>query len=158
LFGDGQGVLGAAGLSSLFFGGTNRSLQSLGASNQFGFAGGSGRNSFNNQSRTNRRFQQHASDPRQPLVRTQLRVGFFYPAADVDVVREKLQQRFTKAQIATAGPIEVIIAGQQTAPAVTAILRGIVATEESREVAGQMAAMEPGITNVQHELRVVDSH
>jgi len=156
LFGDNRGILGGVGLSSLFFESGNRA-ESLRPGNQFGIGSGFGANPFNNQFRGNRRFERNQSDQNRPTARTQLRVGFSFTAANMNDVQAKLQQHLATAKFSTVGSIEVIIADQQTEAGATAILRGTVATKEEREVAEQMAAMEPGVATVRNELRIAES-
>lgn len=156
MFGDNRGILGGVGLSSLFFESGNRA-ESLRPGNQFGIGSGFGANPFNNQFRGNRRFERNQSDQNRPTARTQLRVGFSFTAANMNDVQAKLQQHLATAKFSTVGSIEVIIADQQTEAGATAILRGTVATKEEREVAEQMAAMEPGVATVRNELRIAES-
>lgn len=87
-------------------------------------------------------------DPR-TLYRTQLNVAFAHASAAVPVVVQKLQARYTNTRwIQQVQPIRVTLEGS------TAILQGTVVTAHDRDLAEQLALLEPGVAAVQNELTI----
>jgi len=82
-------------------------------------------------------------------VRSRLRIGFDRLRADGGGVSTALAQRLAETPaIRSRTPIQVELQGR------TAILRGEVASDHDRVLAGQMARLEPGIDRVQNDLVV----
>jgi hypothetical protein len=76
-------------------------------------------------------------------------VGFNHPAQSTVVLNQKLSAELSKSQGITAlSPIVVQIDGT------TAVIHGTVATEHDRDLAAQLALLEPGIDNVRNDLHL----
>jgi hypothetical protein len=70
-------------------------------------------------------------------------------AAITPAAAAKLGQQLSKSKRLTAsGPIQVELQGQ------TVILRGVVGSNHERDLAAQMAMLEPGVANIQNDLQV----
>ncbi|MHC4180946.1 MAG: BON domain-containing protein [Planctomycetota bacterium] len=82
-------------------------------------------------------------------IRSSLSVGFRRPVAAPSAVSTALVRRLSRSRrVRTVSPVEVVIQGQ------TATLRGVVATDYDRALAGQLARLEVGIWQVRNELEV----
>lgn len=82
-------------------------------------------------------------------IRTSLRLGFSRPVAAPSAVSAALVRRLSNSRrVQTVSPVEVVIQGR------TATLRGVVATDYDRALAGQLARLEVGIWQVKNELEV----
>lgn len=82
-------------------------------------------------------------------IRARMRTAFTVPRTAPGQVGSKLAQRLEKSSwIETHSPMEVKIEGG------TAVLRGVVATEHDRAIAGRMAMLEPGVRQVDNQLEV----
>lgn len=82
-------------------------------------------------------------------LRTAIRVGFRHPAVAPSQVSATLAQRLSRSRrIESLSRMEVVLQGG------TATLRGVVATDHARALAGQLARLEPGVQQVNNELVV----
>lgn len=153
------GFVGNNDNAGRFVGSAQAGRQQIVGQNRNGQMNRGNRNGGNNrgQQNNNQNFmqQQMGGNPaqQQRQVRPQLRLGFEYnppAAATLDATLstrfEKLTERLnTRGKF---GDVRVTAEGQ----AVT--LRGQVASENDRRLAGIMARMEPGVSSVQNELTV----
>jgi BON domain len=80
-------------------------------------------------------------------IQTSYTVAFPLAAEDSLAVARKLAGELSRLS-GSYGPVRVQVEGQ------TAVLRGIVATEHERDLAGQVAMLEPRVSHVQNELEV----
>jgi len=81
--------------------------------------------------------------------RAALRVEFEYPKPAAAEVSQRIQQRLAKtSQIRSLVPLSVTIQDR------IATLRGAVATDHDRELAGRLAALEPGVSAVENLVTV----
>lgn len=88
----------------------------------------------------------------QPQIRVPLRLGFESPPVSATQFTSRLEQRFTRIPgLQTIGPIQVEMVGR------TAILRGTVASQADRELAANLARLEPEVSAVQNELVVASA-
>jgi hypothetical protein len=82
-------------------------------------------------------------------VRTSFAVDFTHPTVSTSKVATKLSLELTKSRtISALGPLTVAMNGR------TAILQGTVATEHDRSLAERLVLLEPGVSQIQNELRV----
>jgi hypothetical protein len=81
-------------------------------------------------------------------------VGFSYPAQSTALVSQKLSTELSKSRGITAlSPIVVQMEGT------TAVINGTVATEHDRDLAAQLALLEPGVYNVRNDLHLqIEGH
>lgn len=129
----GQGGLG--GLGGGQFGGGNNQLQQL--FSQFG------RNGQNFQN-----FGQFGST-RAKQIRTPLKVGFTPRVVSSTAFTSKFQTRLGKTPgLQLVGPIRVVMEGE------TVVLQGKVASEADRQLAEDLAGLEPEVMQVRNELVV----
>lgn len=133
----GMGMGMGAGMNSMGFGGFG-----LGGMGRGGF----GRNSFG-MNQNNNRNQNNA----RANLRTTVRVADTVvrtPAVTTQVA-SRLQTRFTRIpRVMLAGDVTVAMDGG------TAVLSGVVATAEDRDLLGRLAMLEPGVSEVRNELGV----
>ena len=88
----------------------------------------------------------------QVQLRTTIRVGFDRSPSAPTGLSSKLQTRLAQSSgIQFLSSVEVALDGG------AATLRGVVATEHDRVLAGQLARLEPGIWNVKNELSLAES-
>jgi len=88
----------------------------------------------------------------QPAIRCMLAVGFDLPEHQSAALSTDLAGLLSRAAaIRARKPLQVLLEGR------TAILRGEVATEHGRELAGQLARLEGGIDQVRNEIVVAGS-
>jgi len=81
--------------------------------------------------------------------RTRLSLGFTAPPINRQDLAQRIQTRLSLLpQIQWQQPLEVTLLER------TAVLTGVVATEHQRDLAAQMAKLEPGVSSVRNELRV----
>lgn len=153
------GFVGRNDTAGRFVGNNQAGQQQIVGQNRNGQMNRGNRNGGNNrgQQNNNQNFmqQQMGGNPaqQQRQVRPQLRLGFEYhppAAAKLDTTLstrfEKLTERLnTRGKF---GDVRVTAEGQ------VVTLRGQVASENDRRVAGIMARMEPGVSSVQNELTV----
>lgn len=102
--------------------------QNFGQGGQSGFGGGNNRN--------------------QPTVRPVQKVAFSYPQPKAEVTTTSINTRFEKLSARTSFKglnVELVGDGK-------AVLRGTVASEDSRRLAERIVALEPGVRSVQNEL------
>jgi hypothetical protein len=82
-------------------------------------------------------------------VRITYSVGFNYPAQSAAGLNQKLSTELSKSRGITAvGPIAVQMEGS------TAVLTGTVSTEHDRNLAAQLALLEPGVYQIRNELHL----
>lgn len=85
----------------------------------------------------------------QRALRTPIRLGFDRPAVPGPQVTAQFEQRLTKIpQLQVTGPVKVKMDGS------TAVLTGVVGSERDRDLAGRLALLEPGISDVRNELEI----
>ena len=131
LGGGGLGGFGGGGLGGGFGGGFNQGQ--FGRGGQQNGRGGVGQT---NQNRT-------------PL-RAPLSIGFTQAPTSTTVVSSRFSRRLDNLPgIQLRGPVSVQMEGR------TAVLRGIVTSENDRDLVGRLALLEPGISEVQNELTIV---
>ncbi len=143
--GMGMGGMGMGGMGMGGMGGMGRS--GMGGGMMGGQMGGQmGRNQMG--------MGQNRNSTVRPI-RPRLNIGFSPTPITATQVTTALSTRFNELgsqregiRIESRGPVQVTLEGQ------TAILRGVVATEHDREVAGSVALLEPGVSLVRNELRV----
>lgn len=94
--------------------------------------------------------------PPEPLQRRpqpyapRLEIAFDYPTPTNSELAATIQRQMLKVPgMERLGSIEVSLEGR------TAILRGAVATAHQRDVAAQLALLEPGVSQVQNELSIL---
>lgn len=118
-----------------------------------GLGGFGGQGMFGNNRQNSSRFgnnMQGWNRNRQINVRTRMTIGFPVPARTAPVARQtKINKILNSGRIATRGDLTVTIDQG------IATLRGRVATESDREVALQLAKLEPGVETVRDELEIV---
>jgi hypothetical protein len=91
----------------------------------------------------------------QVTYRTQLRVAFPYPQVPTSGVSVRLAKDLESPSIQAVGsPLSVAMEADAGSQGQVAVLRGTVATEEDRQVAEQMARLEPGVSSVRNEIQV----
>jgi osmotically-inducible protein OsmY len=91
--------------------------------------------------------QPRRSAPAQRPYDPRLEVGFAFPQSSAETVESRITR-----QLASRLPgIEVAVLER------TAILRGVVASEEDRQLAELLAGFESGVSRVENQLRVVGS-
>ena len=86
----------------------------------------------------------------QQQLRTVVRVGFEVPAlpARTDVSSALVARLENSPRIRTESPVSVVMQGR------TLVLRGAVASEHDRVLAGLLARLEPGVDQVENQLSV----
>lgn len=166
VFGAASGdLLGAVGLNSILNGGQNQNINGGATGRTGGLTGGrtggvgmggGGRGGQGVQG--NRNTQQGrnmgAGSRSQVVVRTRLRVGFTHPTAPPSAVISSLERSLRTPQI-RIGEVPLNVSTTETARGTVAVLSGTVATPEDRLVAEQLALLEPGVWQVQNDLKVV---
>ncbi|MCC7086301.1 MAG: BON domain-containing protein [Pirellulales bacterium] len=113
-----------------------------GFGNQNNFGQGQNRNR-QNQNRNGRNRQE-----RSPIQRVY--VADFGSAGPVSpAIASRLSKQLSESHKLTGGPIQAALQGQ------TVILQGVVASNHERDLAAQMAMLEPGVAKVQNDLQVL---
>ena len=85
-------------------------------------------------------------------LQTQMTIGFQYASLPETQVRNTVERRLnSSSRIQKRGSLQLEVEDR------IATLRGVVATEEDRELAVRMARLEPGISEVLDELSVASS-
>ena len=153
-----QGVVGGqqGGFGGGFGGrgGLGNSLLGLGAMGGFGRGGGGfGRGGLGQNGMNNANSQQGNKQ-----IRTRLALGFTSPfvakpdSPRVNAIRTAVTARLTRvldrAIPASAGQVQARLDGS------TVVLQGSVASEHQKKIAGLLAKMEPGVSDVKNELTV----
>jgi osmotically-inducible protein OsmY len=126
---------------------------------QYGGAGGQyggGAYGQNNNNRNNRQNQlangQDVRSRSQIPIATTYSIGFSTLSAAPTAISTKISQQLNRSHsIASAGGVNVQLDGK------TAVLRGTVASDHDRDLAAQMAMLEPGVSQVRNELQVAGS-
>lgn len=133
-----------------FIGGDARSVEAF-FDTITGGRGGSAQRNFrnNNQNRGRQPNAGGRGGQNRLLVRTRLRAAFARPPIRPDRVSAQLQQRLQRVLQPRSGAISEVVLQNGTA-----ILRGVVANPYDRLVAEKLALLEPGILEIQNELRV----
>lgn len=85
---------------------------------------------------------------RRPVYRTQRVVGFEYKLPSGATASAALGNRITRAVRVPGAKVEVMLQDR------TAILQGVVPNAHARELAAQLALLEPGVYQVQNDLQV----
>jgi|GEM_PF-2267780 len=85
---------------------------------------------------------------RRPVYRTQRVVGFEYKLPSAATASAALGNRITRAVRVPGAKVEVMLQDR------TAILQGVVPNAHARELAAQLALLEPGVYQVQNDLQV----
>jgi hypothetical protein len=152
----GGGIGGTGGIGNTAFGGGRTGTSALGGiGGQYG-AGGTAMFGQNNQfGRQNGRqnmnggMNQNQSGNTTRPIQINYDLGFDYGTPKTPLVATQMSAQLTRAPGLTAlTPIGVQMQGR------TAILRGKVATFHDRDLAEQLALLEPGISQIQNELQV----
>jgi hypothetical protein len=106
--------------------------------------GGRGNQQQNNQGRNGRGRQQRT-------VRTVLEMGFSMPPRNQSAIATTVAQRLAGSRgVAAISPVTVTMSGR------VAVLQGVVPTDHARNVAEQLALLEPGVSTVQNDLTVAE--
>ncbi|MFV1969107.1 MAG: BON domain-containing protein [Pirellulaceae bacterium] len=134
-----SGSTGLGGLSDL-----TRGLTSYGLGGGFGL-GGLGRGGLNNGSLN----QGTGTTVNQQTVRCVLRIGFTPVTRSSSIVSAQFIARLPRIPgLEAASGIDVKMDGQ------TVVLQGVVANQRQADLIGRLALLEPGIRDVQNELKV----
>jgi hypothetical protein len=116
--------------------------------------GAGGRGGLQQQGRGGRGNQQagqgrNGRGRQQRTVRTVLDLGFNMPPRNQSALATTVASRLAKSHgIEAMSPVTVTMSGR------TAVLQGVVPTDHARNVAEQLALLEPGVSTVQNELTV----
>ncbi|MFN0020537.1 MAG: BON domain-containing protein [Pirellulaceae bacterium] len=96
--------------------------------------------------------QQGGRNAARSTIRIPLRIGFSPKPVSTTVFTSKFENRITKLSgLSAIGPIRVTMDGS------TAVLQGVVASEEDRQLAEGVALLEPEVDSVRNELTVQPS-
>jgi hypothetical protein len=147
-FGLGTSLGGGLGLGNNLFGGGLGGIGGGFGGGIGGFGGGGfGRNTqMQGQGGAGRQGQM------QQPIRAPIRIGFTQATVSSEVVSQRFSQRLEKLPgIRLESPVAVEMEGR------TAILRGVVTSENDRDLVGRLALLEPGISEVRNELTVAAS-
>lgn len=139
--------IGTGGLGRSATGGFGASL-GAGIANQFGF-GGAGRG----QQGGGANLQNQNATQNRGNLRVSMEIGFGRPRSvlNASAASLRLSKRLSNIpQLDTLGPIAVTSVGR------TVVLRGTVPSERARDLAERLALLEPGVSEVQNELSVVE--
>jgi hypothetical protein len=156
-FGQGSSFGRGAGGTGGFGGQRGGQFGGLGGMNQFGGLNQLGRSGFGQYGQNGRGFNQFNQGQRgqnnmqnAPRVRTRTTLGFARPVRSGGaVVTQRVSDRVGRS-VERLGGTDVAV--QMEGP--VAILRGTVPTSHARNLAEQLARLEPGIDQVQNELEV----
>jgi hypothetical protein len=125
--------------------------QSGGAGGQYG-GGAYGQNSNRNNRQNQLANGQDVRSRSQIPIATTYSIGFGTPSAAPGAISTKLSDQLNRSHsIASAGGVNVQVVGK------TAVLQGTVPSDHDRDMAAQMAMLEPGISQVKNELQVTGS-
>lgn len=122
-----------------------------GRNGQFGQNGQFGRNGRQNQNQNqqNRNGRNGRQQDRSPMLRTYLADFRNLPPVSSPNLGQRLaKQLSTSTKVKAIGPVQVTLAGR------IAVLQGTVATEQDRDLAGRIAMLEPGVSQVRNELQI----
>ena len=93
--------------------------------------------------------QQGGRNTARPALRIPLRLGFAPKPISTPVFAAKFEERISKLSgLSSVSPIRITMDGS------TAVLTGVVATEQDRQLAEGVAMLEPLVENVRNELTV----
>jgi osmotically-inducible protein OsmY len=121
-----------------------------GAGGQYG-GGAYGQNNRNNNRQQNANAQGVRSRTEIPIA-TSYTIGFSTPSVAPTAISTKISQQLNRSHsIASAGGVNVQMVGK------TAVLQGTVASDHDRNMASQVAMLEPGVSQVKNELQVTGS-
>jgi hypothetical protein len=123
---------------------------------QYGAAGGQyGGGAYGQNNNRNNRQLTNGQDVRSRSeipIATSYTIGFSTPSVSPSAVSTKISDQLNRSRsIAAAGGVNVQLDGK------TAVLRGTVASDHDRDLAAQMAMLEPGVSQVKNELQVAGS-
>lgn len=91
------------------------------------------------------------SQMQQPI-RAPIRIGFTPATVSSQVVSQRFSERLENLPgVQLQSPVSVVMEGR------TAVLRGVVTSENDRDLVGRLALLEPGISEVRNELTVAGS-
>jgi osmotically-inducible protein OsmY len=117
---------------------------------------GGGRGGVQQQGRGGRGNQQQANQGRngrqqQRQVRTVIQMGFNMPPRNQSAIATTVAQRLAQSRgVEAISPVTVTMNGR------VAVLSGVVPTDHARNVAEQLALLEPGVSTVQNDLTVAE--
>ncbi|MEX0642528.1 MAG: BON domain-containing protein [Pirellulales bacterium] len=154
--GMGGGMYGSQGGGQNFVGRDGADMAAI--FNQMGSAGNQAFNQMNRnmrQNNGNNRNQQGDSGTQEnvaPQVRVRLELGFNPTRPTPSAVTNTLRTR-----LASILPAQGIAQPDVTLESGVAVLRGVAASENQRQVLGQLISMEPGITSVRNEMTIAPS-
>lgn len=112
-----------------------------------GLFGNQGMNQLNRNMQNMQNMGRGGQQQRQ--LRTPIRLGFDRPLVAGPQVVAQFERRLTKIpQLQITGKLDVAMDGS------TAVLRGVVGSERDRDLAGRLALLEPGISDVRNELTI----
>lgn len=160
-----QGFIGRSNTQGAMIGNRQAGQQGQGGRNQFGNQGQFGRNNQNqfNRGGQNRNFMQQQQgmldggqgmqgQQQQRSIRPQLKVAFDVGVPDLQATSRRgadVQARFERiSRRAALEGVTISVDGS------TVTLRGQVASEDARKLAGMLVALEPGVRSVKNELTV----
>lgn len=107
--------------------------------------GGRGNQQQNNQGRNGRGRQQ------QRQVRTVLEMGFSMPPRNQSAIATTVAGRLAQSRgVDALSPVTVTMNGR------VAVLQGVVPTDHARNLAEQLALLEPGVSTVQNDLTIAE--
>jgi osmotically-inducible protein OsmY len=122
-----------------------------GAGGQYGAGGYGQQNNRNNNRQQNANAQGVRSRTEIPIA-TSYTIGFSAPTAAPTAISTKITDQLNRwHSIASAGGVNVQVVGK------TAVLQGTVPSDHDRDMAAQMAMLEPGVSQVKNELQVTGS-
>jgi osmotically-inducible protein OsmY len=108
--------------------------------------GGRGNQQQNNQGRNNGR-----GGRQQRQVRTVIDVGFSMPPRNQSAIATTVAQRLAQSRgVEARSPVTVTMSGR------VAVLSGVVPTDHARNLAEQLALLEPGVSRVQNDLTIAE--
>jgi hypothetical protein len=141
---NGQGMNGQMGLNGRSMTGRG-GLNSLNGQNRLG-------NQLNQMNQMNGQNGFGAGANAKQQIRTTLVVGFSAPKPVSSVLGKRLETHLTATRgIERLGPIQVSVIGREV------VLQGTVRSEHDRDLAEQLALLEPGVGAVRNELQVLPS-
>jgi osmotically-inducible protein OsmY len=121
------------------------------AGGQYGGGGMNGQNNRNMNRQQNANAQGVRSRTEIPIA-TSYTIGFSTPTAAPTAISAKITDQLNRSHsIASAGGVNVQIVGK------TAVLQGTVPSDHDRDMAAQVAMLEPGVSQVKNELQVTGS-
>jgi len=122
-----------------------------GQNGQFG-GGAYGQNNNRNNRQNQMANGQDVRSRSQIPIATTYTIGFNTPSVAPGTVSAKISEQLNRSRsIASAGGVNVQIVGK------TAVLQGTVLSDHDRDMAAQVAMLEPGVAQVKNELQVTGS-